>query len=502
MKTSNCKFLLLFILFLNIFKIICEEKKVIAIPFSIRHINHSENYNSTKFINDYFTKEIILKFNIGTPSQRVICLIETASECLQLIEDNNNTLIYKERYYPNKSSSIRNIYIRSISDILNFEENGNNYTFNFQIDKNNKINLNNTYIAKMGLNVPFSLSWNNCPNFFLILKKGKAINKLIWTIEYTSKYEGKFIIGEDLSKYDKVKYPEDLYYIQYIQTRYMFNFDSVYIEYNLNKNGDNNNNINNNFIREKVNITQIFINIKSGFIIGPTEYKNIIDKIYFNELVNKDICRIDKIKYIFNIKNQLNIEYYVYSCYETAFNDININYYKNFPNLVFSSKTIEYNFVFTYEDLFEHINDRYYFLIIFQNNQRKKDIIWYFGEPFYKKYSFSMDFDAKAMGFYLIKEKNYTESKDRNNNDEYNKNNEYLKLNKVIKFILEFAFLILLIIFAYYIAKSIKERRKKRANELKDDNYEYLPDKNKNINNNSDDLKQKKFIELNSRLGI
>ena len=98
-------------------------------------------------------------------------------------------------------------------------------------------------------------------------------------------------------------------------------------------------------------------------------------------------------------------------------------------------------------------------MILFQYNINK-EIIWYFGEPFYKKYTFTMDLDAKTIGFYLIKEKNYIESKDLDNNNEYNKNNinnEY----KIIRFIIELIFLIILVIFAYYIAKNIKERRKK-----------------------------------------
>ena len=60
----------------------------------------------------------------------------------------------------------------------------NNYTLEVIID-NNKINRNNTYIAKLGLNVPLLKGSGECPNFFLSLKKKEAINKLIWTIEYT-----------------------------------------------------------------------------------------------------------------------------------------------------------------------------------------------------------------------------------------------------------------------------------------------------------------------------
>ena len=45
----------------------------------------------------------------------------------------------------------------------------------------------------------------------------------------------------------------------------------------------------------------------------------------------------------------------------------------------------------------------------------------------------------------------------------------------------------------------MKERRKKRANELKDDNYEYLSE-NKNINDNKNYSKFQQFVEMNSNL--
>ena len=51
----------------------------------------------------------------------------------------------------------------------------------------------------------------------------------------------------------------------------------------------------------------------------------------------------------------------------------------------------------------------YYFLVIFAKNSTDSKKynpkeIWYLGEPFYKKYPFTIDFDDKTLGFY-IKEK-------------------------------------------------------------------------------------------------
>ena len=53
----------------------------------------------------------------------------------------------------------------------------------------------------------------------------------------------------------------------------------------------------NNSIKANLNMTQSIININLGFIIGTSEYKNYIDSIYFERLINKSICKIDIVKY-------------------------------------------------------------------------------------------------------------------------------------------------------------------------------------------------------------
>ena len=59
-----------------------------------------------------------------------------------------------------------------------------------------------------------------------------------------------------------------------------------------------------------------------------------------------------------------------------------------------------------------------------------------------------------------------------------------------------------LLFLAYYIGMKMKEQRKKRANELKDDNYEYISDDNKDINQIENGTINKQFVELNSKLGL
>jgi hypothetical protein len=284
----------------------------------------------------------------------------------------------------------------------------------------------------------------------------------MWAIEYLNDNEGNFIFGDDLTNYNSIKYPKSNVYKMYLKSAYSIKFDEIYISGNY---LDNNNQI-------KININKIdsLLNINYGVIIGPNEYKNQIDKIYFYELLYKKICNIDIISYIST--NQRTMEYYVYSCDENSFVNKESNYYNKFPSLIFSSKSIEYNFEFTNKDLFMHINNKYYFLIIFQTLTKENDIIWYLGEPFYKKYTFSLQFDSKVIEFYLNKNSQGIDNDNRFDDNEINKNIDNSNVKYIIIIIiciltLIILFIVIILVYLYF------KKRKKRINELEDDNYDY-----------------------------
>ena len=189
-----------------------------------------------------------------------------------------------------------------------------------------------------------------------------------------------------------------------------------------------------------------------------------------------------------------------------------INYYSEFPNLVINSKSFEYDFELTSKDLFKKIFDKDYFLIVFPESvkDKKNKDIWYLGGPFYRKYPFTIDLDAKTIGFYLNKKDinnkiNDSENiKNKENNSDKNKitNDNNSKIKTILIRIFEISIGIGIVILAYYIGMKVKEGRKKRANELKDDSYEYISDDNKDINEFGNETKKKQLVEMNSKLGL
>ena len=473
MDSIKFRYIFIYIFFLYISEILSEEQKLISIPFISKPINYFPEYNSTNFLYDYLKRNLLLKLIVGNPSKLIYGLFESADQCFEF---KKNEIIYKfnnKQYCPNNSSSFMIKSNRKACDDFYFNENNIKLQLDFEIN-NIKKEINNTFTPVIGLNGLSYFSTKNCPNLLANLKDKGNIKKLMITILYENKNEGHFIIGEKLSEYNESIYPEYKQYTLNMRLKYFIDFQSVYI--------NNTNRINslNNNLKIEINITTIMINYQSGFIMGAHEYKKKIDEIYFNDLINKKICQIDAVNYSYNNRKIVNIEYYVYSCDEKLFTNYNnINYYNNFPSLIFSSKNIEYNFEFTNKDLFEHINNRYYFLVIFQKTYMKKDQIWYFGEPFYKKYPFSLDLGDNLISFYLEKDE-YNEISDKNGHIKtgFGSNSQTYKILLFVIVLLLILFLILIGLYLYLI---FKERRKKRINELKDD-YEYLSEKDKIIN--------------------
>ena len=506
----NNKYLSIFIVLVNIYTIFSQLNKLISIPFSLKYTKYDIHYNSTSFLNEYFNKEIILQFNIGSPLQQIKILLDQYSDCFKFKKDNSsNYFTDNYRYFPKQSTTfyktknpvVYRPFFEISADKFKFKEN-NLYELEFLID-NYKSYSNTTYLPVLGINIPLFYTGISCPNLFLNLKQEKIIKKIIWSLKYDNKFEGKFIIGDELSVYDSAKFPNSNYSTIYLNSNSKFSliFDEIYAQDRWYNSKSKNNNI------IFFNSTEAFIQINFGLIIGTSEYKNYIDEKFFNTLVSKSICRIDIITYFPDDYNNklFNNEYLVYSCYDKFFTgDINqrhpsINYYNYFPNIIFFSKQLGANLEMTNKNLFHHISDRYYFSVIFKKNTitNEKDI-WYLGEPFYKKYPFTINYDAKTIGFYLEKETNLIINERKSINNETKIKNK----NKIIKFTIEIILLITFVSIAYFIGVTVRERRKKRANELKDDNYEYLSERDKNINRSSDDLNKNQFVELNSRLGV
>ena len=226
-------------------------------------------------------------------------------------------------------------------------------------------------------------------------------------------------------------------------------------------------------------------------IIGTNEYKDNILKDYFKEYINNGIC---------SIEDYSNQNFKIISCQENKFN---INDIKKFPNLYSSNLALHYTFELKGEDLFVKINNKWYFSIIFPLTDLDSER-WIIGRIFLRKYPIAFSSFNRLIGFYLNKniknEKEITEAKEEQKViDKINDNNNYFTKD-ILGYIKIILIALIFTVVGLIIGKKIFHMRKKRANELVDDYYQYDAEQ-KDIKNNNN-LDSTTNIEMNSKLGI
>ena len=439
-----------------------SQKRYISIPFTIYQPNLKSIINSQIFLENYFSKNILLNLILGENSQTVTGIINQESTCFEFIDQKALSFLDNINYFSPKNSSTFGVgkkkiyisykddqYMAIGSDIFIFDKNDNkNLSFLFLKTTNeSEIDFDEIkskqYIAKIGLFLPNRESSlkQDCPQFFLDSKKVANLSKYKFSFEFTEDNNGNFIFGDELYNYNKNKFHESQYTGSYSSNIHEIYYENVHL---IDKD------------KNKINVTEVTyttLNYSLGVIIGSDKYKKIIDDIFFDAL---SFCKNELVK--FN-----NISYYVYSCEEENFK----NKIETFPKTVFTSKNFEYNFELNYNDLFVKINSKYYFLIIFKQQIGKNEQTkWYLGQPFYKMFKFTIDLEQNWVGFYNPNKEIL--EKDENKNPGVNNN-----IKAVIIIIVLVIFAIGLSIGMFFLGKKLKNDRKKRANELMDDNYDY-----------------------------
>ena len=144
----------------------------------------------------------------------------------------------------------------------------------------------------------------------------------------------------------------------------------------------------------------------------------------------------------------------LYYCEEKGLNEI-----KKFPELKFNMRSNGASFSFNFDDLFIKIGNQYHFLVIFENYQRT---YWEVGYPLFKKYDIVFDEESKTISYY-----------NRNKTKEYSKDKDKNKILKIV-FIVFLGVIVLggLVGIGFYYGKITYMQRKKRANELKDGDFD------------------------------
>ena len=463
---------------------------------------------------DYFSNltqtELYINITLGSKKESIKCVLKMEKNGFIIYEkayDFNNSTSYEKfdkdiniRWIPSsmRFPSRDKFYLPNYDSYKSFKKNkisekSNNITNKTEFLLVEEINIKNpNYLNEMfyeygivGLQL-IANSYYTGLEFVKSLKKANETNSYTFHLFFENKTKkgfamndnkGYILIGEELTDNEKNK--DNIEYIKclevktYSQLIWGMKLDNIYLKYN------------NSYIKEiedPDNNSEFIVNYP--FIKGSDDYFRFINKHFFDEFFDKNICiKINFIKHdIYTKENS-----YGYACDSTSkyFMDKLNN---NFPELILYNNDFNKNFSLTKNDLFafnaKNESDTYlYFLIVHGIDDENR---WILGIPFLKKYIFSFDYDKKRIGYYI----NYGKEIEEDINDKGKEKNNFFKSDvfKVIIIILSAGIIFVMgMIFNNYLKKS----RKKRANEL-DDVFEY--NTYEDINNNNDEGQQNKII--------
>ena len=492
-----------FLLIINLESIFSSLLAIL--PFQINQINYKNKYyNSTELINVLFETELYSPIMLGSEKQETFGILSLDGQhpilsdlnCEKMKKFEKNKNIVKKGYIISNSKSSELLgngtsYFNIFKEVQVYSELFTFYNTSIEEKKDISFEKSNIILVRDSFNKPrdkemcLSLGLGQLqkaylnpepPHFVDDLREKRKISRRYWTLKFTEQNEGYLIIGDKPEEYenDTVKYYGGNYsedyttsYLQFFRIWELYMKDIYF--YNSTKDRILVNDNNNRFT---------FIH-NFGFIIGSNQYRALIYKNYFEELINKSICKLETSeKTIYNHSEYFidtNGSYLMFICEKKKMD----KYIQNFPPLYFTHVVYRYVFELTYKDLFMVINNYYYFMIIFPyNNDKINDITssqhWYMGLPFLRQYQFVFSSNEKIIGFY--KTKNFGEQENNENKDSSGKNND----KRYWVYALQILFIIILIPICIYIGMLINKQRKKRANELKDDNYEYVSETSDN----------------------
>ena len=364
--------LIIFLIFFKIFHF-----KNLLFPFKKLTI---EYLNKTKSISDFINFNIYTNISMGTPKKPVAHFITNKDQLFHYNDlrlHSHSSKEYNEiqnkiensiniYYTPKKSTSFKSIdlffqiysdeYI--LSDLNNTEK---------KTELHFNMNPTETNIKLYGNIDLFNLKDEPYDEYnkyiFKILKDSGLIDDTYFTFiygEYNIKSNssylnddynnilGNLILGESPHELYPNKYKKD----DEIKINGQFNLDINEVKIDHKES---------NYSQENIRLS---ISFTSEFIRGSEAYKNETDKIFFNDLISKNICRIDCVEENIYISKDI-----IYSCENSNIMKEKI---KEFPTLYFLIKPYNLTFLFNYQELFQLHNNRLYFLIYYKNSYYSK----------------------------------------------------------------------------------------------------------------------------------
>ena len=430
------------------------------ISFPFKTINWKKN-SSYDYISTIYSNELYTNLKLGSLETKLVPAIISHNEIAFSIDECSYNLKNSTNYNESSLPWSRSFVWEKIEKGILFEDllyvNAKK-----EHDKNIKekffntkfIYVENRNASYIGLNFP-DLYEHNVISIFKTLKDNKLIDNYEWCpiinknrknkyIDYND-IDGELIIGGNYSHYQPEIFDE-----KYI-TNFEMNSHGQYVEYTIKFQdiyvGDQQD-------KNSLYYKQVYFGL-NFLTIGSLEYETKIANLFFNDLIEKQICYVKPMD-IFP-------EVHYYYCKRLS--DLDKKFDINlFPKLCLLNKNI--SFCFRGDDLFiedPNNKDILYFTIGFMKFDPVDDFpkYFHFGIQFLSKYQLCFDPKNKIIAYYGFKE-------------EYNPK----KKSKSYSYIIYISIIVILAIILFSLGMLLQKKltkipRKIRANELNDDDFLY-----------------------------
>ena len=454
-------FIIIYIIFLNF--IFIKSKLDIPINFKLEKIKDKSDIKS--IFSSYHKGQLETQIKFGSKQipinfkltfDYISTTISNSSVDISTIIYNINdstTHILNETRVKLTGEPIRFAYLSS--DIAHFNDKLNERINFFLVSKENDFRYQG--IIGLGVNNAENYGYRNY-NLINQLKMKKVINEYVISFSNDNNKD-ILIIGDYPEKYNSYKkihvFTSNLDYFQF---KYALYIDNI-ISGNETMENDKN----------------IVFDLSSGFMEASYKYKDFIEKNFFNQLIN-----IPNPKCHLETSNSL--EYFYYCDKDTDISKM--------PSLIFQINSYNLSITLNAYNLFELIDDKLFFLVVFKSTS---PIHWKIGYLGLKKFNISFNQDGKTITF-------YDKNNDNNSPGGNNKNRTLL----IVLICVGVVFILMLGGFIYYYITHKKNKR--LANEL-DDDFLYVPKEKeekeeKQENEVKEAKEEKEEKEENDKLGI
>ena len=418
-----------------------------------------DNYDEDDIISSLRKTYIEIESSFGSNMDKFKPVLDTESQAIVIPSAEYNTPGNVQKF--NKSTSSTFVEQKKIGMQFNGEKfySGIFGNDNFKLGNSEVIKKKISFIiatayssltfnyynyAFIGLK-PFIIGDETKYNIIEQMKNDDLIPNATWFLNFESDTKGKFVIGTlpDII-YSNIYSSEDMIQTHLQKNIYSLKFGEIYYG-----------KIDNYEKRKSVEEfhTLAKININTRLFQCTPDYGTIIYNSFFGKKIEDGICN----------QGYLQDKYIYYYCHKNKFK------MSEMDNLNFVIKKQEGNMTFVFEpkDLFYEHKEYLYFLIIYkpEDYDSSPDSEWVLGTLFLKKYIITFNRNDNLAYF-------YTKTINKNEQNSGNSSVKYIIIISVLSviFISCIGFLI------YYIKKN--KPRKKKANELIDDEFDYTTKQN------------------------